>query len=102
MDYETRTLSEAERTVLQLLARQIVAVLELRQTVHRMEGEIAERVLFEQKQLEERQHLKAVNVRLGQASATDTVTDWLIVALSSSAWQKKSSACTACCIRWHS
>ena len=74
MDYETRTLSEAERSVLQLLARQIVAVLELRQTVHRMEGEIAERVLFEHQQLEERQHLKAVTVRLSHASATDTVT----------------------------
>jgi diguanylate cyclase (GGDEF)-like protein len=74
MDYEVRNLSEAERSVLRLLARQIVALLELRQTVHRMEGELAERVLFEHRHLEERRHLRATNVLLDRASATDALT----------------------------
>ena len=74
MDYQVRKLSEAERSVLRLLARQIVTLLELRQTVHRMEGEIAERMLFEHRQLEERHHLRAANVLLTRISSTDALT----------------------------
>lgn len=74
MDTVPRGLSNPERLELRTLARLTVALLELRHTERRLEGEISERAQYERRGVAFQQRLLATNARLGAASITDSLT----------------------------
>ena len=74
MDYVARGLSDPERLTLHTLADQVVALLDLRQKVRRLEGEISERTQYERRLTAFQQQLQTTNALLGAASLTDSLT----------------------------
>lgn len=66
-DFMERGLSESEEQVLRALADQVMRLLELRHTVHRLSSEISERSRFERE-------LLTTNAKLGVAALEDVVT----------------------------
>jgi diguanylate cyclase (GGDEF)-like protein len=74
MDTVPRVLSDPERLELRTLAKLAVAVLELRQTEHRLNCEILERAQYERRVAVLQQQLKTANARLEAASMTDSLT----------------------------
>ena len=74
MDYQPRERSEAQQRVLRSLAQTAMALLEARQTVRRLEGEICERVAYERRFAEVHKQLLATNAVLSVESLTDSLT----------------------------
>lgn len=73
-DLGPRDLSDRQRQTLQTLARQVIALLELRQTKRRLEREISERASYERRVATYQRQLQATNNLLGAASVTDSLT----------------------------
>lgn len=74
MDTVPRGLTNAERLELRTLAKLTLALLEHRQTEHRLECEILERAQYERRAAAIQLQLQAANARLGAASMIDSLT----------------------------
>jgi diguanylate cyclase (GGDEF)-like protein len=74
MDYQPRELSQAECDQLHALAETAVALLESRQTVRRLEGEVAERAGYERRAAAAHRNLLHTNAVLSLESLTDPLT----------------------------
>jgi diguanylate cyclase (GGDEF)-like protein len=74
MDYQPRELSQTECDQLYALAETAVALLESRQTVRRLEGEVAERAGYERRTAAEHRNLLHANATLSRQSLTDPLT----------------------------
>jgi len=74
MDYQPRELSQGECDQLHALAETAVALLESRQTVRRLEGEVAERAGYERRAAAEHRNLLHTNATLSLESRTDPLT----------------------------
>ena len=74
MDYQPRDLSQAEREQLLALAETAVMLLESRQMVRRLEGEVAERTAYERRAAAEHRRLLDTNAALSLESLTDPLT----------------------------
>jgi diguanylate cyclase (GGDEF)-like protein len=73
-DVVARGLSDPERELLHTLAREVVVLLELRQTGRRLECELAERAQYERRSAAIQRQLQATNALLGAASLSDSLT----------------------------
>jgi diguanylate cyclase (GGDEF)-like protein len=74
MDYQPRELSQEECEQLYALAETAVALLESRQTVRRLEGEVAERAGYERRAAAVHRNLLHTNAALSLESLTDPLT----------------------------
>ncbi|HTV80903.1 MAG TPA: diguanylate cyclase [Steroidobacteraceae bacterium] len=74
MDYQPRELSQSECDQLHALAETAVALLESRQMVRRLEGEVAERASYERRAAAEHRHLLLTNAALSSESMADPLT----------------------------
>jgi diguanylate cyclase (GGDEF)-like protein len=74
MDYQPRELSQGECDQLHALADTAVALLESRQAVRRLQGEVAERAGYERRAAAENRNLRHSNAVLSLESLTDPLT----------------------------
>jgi len=74
MDYQPRDLSEAEREQLCALGETAVMLLESRQMVRRLQGEVAERTAYERRAAVAHRRLLDTNAALSLESLTDPLT----------------------------